>query len=84
MEIIELTQQLTDNHILVNMDLPVEYKNQKVKIIILPFNDVYPLKLVEKIQKKKKKKELIFMNIKGGNLENETFSREEMYDDWGR
>ncbi len=85
MKIVELTQQLTENHVFLNLYLPQEYSNQKVKITITTFNNRIPKKnsAVQKPEKDEKK-EFWFMYLKRTDLSNETFSREEMYDDWGR
>jgi hypothetical protein len=84
MKIVELIQQLKENHIFLNFDLPQEYKNQKVKIIIFPFDDIIPdYSIIEK-EVKAKNEELWFMELDGIDLNSQTFSREEMYDDSGR
>ena len=86
MKIVELTHQLTDNHLYLNFDMPFEYQNKKVKIMIFPFDEIIPeynfveTKKEEKIETKK----FWFLELKGIDFSNNTFSREEMYDDWGR
>jgi len=82
MQIVELTQQLSNNRIFLNFDLPVEYKNQKIRNIIMPINEILPMSADEKIHETDKK--LWFPDITRISLKNQKFSREDMYDNWGR
>jgi len=84
MKILELTQQLTDNHLLINVDLPNEYRNKAVRIMVFPFDDIMPVYNIVEKKPENKKKELWFLDLKGTNINHETFRREDMYDDWGR
>jgi hypothetical protein len=84
MKIVELTRQLTDNRIILNFDLPDEYKNQKVKILILPYNDILPLQTSESDDNDNIDKKLWFMDLLSNHIDDSTFSREDMYDEFGR
>ncbi|HAN78894.1 MAG TPA: hypothetical protein DCQ31_14595 [Bacteroidales bacterium] len=84
MKIIELTQQLTGNRIILNYDLPQEYQNQKIRIIIFPINDILPIYSISEKKEPKPEKEFWFMELKGLKSNNNTFRREDLYDEWGR
>jgi len=76
MKILELTQQLTDNHILLDLNLPDEYKNQKIKILIFPYDDIIPNSIKSVKKKEESKKELIFLDLKGIDIKNSSYRRE--------
>jgi hypothetical protein len=84
MKIVELTRQLIDNRIILDLDLPDDYKNQKVKILILPYNDIVPVQSAESDSKDMSGNKLWFMDLVNNQFDNSTFSREDMYDDFGR
>jgi hypothetical protein len=84
MKIVELTKQLTDNRILLKLDLPDEYKNQKIKILIFPYDDIEPNSIKSETENEETKSDLFFLDLKGIDAKNQLYRREDMYNDFGR
>jgi hypothetical protein len=55
--------------------LPNDLEEQELEFV---------LKIHYKPKKEEQKKEFWFLNLKGIDINNHSFRREDMYDDWGR